>query len=190
MMAAIAILAVGLSASLALGSRRARNDPDVRVLAMALALILTLAADRALFGRRHRAFWLGFTAAGWLCAATVLSFHQDTRRYLRRYGPPLLREHELYQRQLVWARMGRAPAPPRPPEWHLLASLLAESGLGLALGVLAASAGGLLASSVLLIARRAARLAQRLDLPDPVLHQSRPVVRRERSPRSHLTFGG
>src|SRR5262249_12812499 len=158
-----------LSHRVALLSHRDRDDPLVSVLALVLTLILTVAADRALFGRRHRAFWLGFTATGWLCAAAALTFLQDTRRYLLRSGPPLVRAREDYQRQLVWAMMGRTRSPQRPSEWYLLASLIAETGLGLALGVLAASAGGLFASTVPLLARQTARLAERLNLPDPVL---------------------
>src|SRR4051812_23981420 len=69
LMSGIAILSVSLAALLALRQRQVLDDPGVGLLALVLALILTTGADRALFGRRYRAFWLGFTATGWLCAA-------------------------------------------------------------------------------------------------------------------------
>ena len=104
-MADIAILAVGMTALPALCSRR--NDSGVGILATVLALILTAATDRALFGKRHRAFWLGFTAAGWLCAAMALAHLQETRRYLLEHGPPLVRAREDFQRQHIAVHMAR-----------------------------------------------------------------------------------
>src|ERR1700678_3855404 len=77
--AAVAILAVGLTALLSLRSRQDMDDPGVVVLAMFLAFILTVATYRALFGQRHRAFWLGFTVVGWICAGASVSFLQDAR---------------------------------------------------------------------------------------------------------------
>ena len=78
MMVATAILAVGMAGLFALRSRHDMDDPGVGVLAIFLALILTVVTDEALFGQRHRAFWLGFTFVGWLCAAIVLARHEDT----------------------------------------------------------------------------------------------------------------
>jgi MFS family permease len=162
-MADIAILAVGLTALPALCSWR--NDVGVGVLEMFLALILTLVTDRALFGRRHRAFWLGFTAAGWLCAALALAHLQETRRYLLEHGPPLVRAREDFQRQHIAVHMaelqGIKLVPPQLSEWYLLCSLFAELGLGLVLGSLVASAGGLFAAAVALVASQAGRLAHR-----------------------------
>jgi hypothetical protein len=173
-MTAIATLAVGLSVLQALGPRRGGVDLGLGILILALTLVLTAAADRVWFGRRYRAFWLGFTAAGWLCAALTLTYLQETRRYLLRYGPPLVRERDVYRAATVWAMQRRAPLPPRPPEWYLLASLLTEVGLALGMGTLAAFAGGLFAVSMVFIARQASRQARRLSLPDPVLHRPRP----------------
>jgi hypothetical protein len=172
-MTAIATLAVGLSVLQALGPRQGRTDPGLATLILVLTLVLTAAADRALFGWRHRAFWFGFTVAGWVCAALALTYLQETRRYLLRYGPPLVRAREVYRAAIAWAMQRRVPRPPRPPEWYPLASLITEVGLALAMGILAACAGGLFAVSVVLIARQASRQAQRLNLPDPVLHWPR-----------------
>ncbi len=146
-MADIAILAVGMTALPALCLRR--NDSGVGVLATVMALILTVVTDRALFGRRHRAFWLGFTAAGWLCAVMALSYLQETRRYLLKYGPPLVRAREDFQRQHIAVHMARQQgielASPEVSEWYLLSSLFTELGLGLVFWGLVASLGGLFA---------------------------------------------
>jgi hypothetical protein len=167
-MADIAILAVGLTALPALCSRP--NDSGVGVLGTVLALILTLVTDRALFGRRHRAFRLGFTAAGWLCAALAMSHLQETRRYLLRYGPPIVRAREDFQRQHIAVYVARLQGielvPPQVSEWNLLCSLFTELGLGLILGGLVASVGGLFAAAVAWIARQA----------DHLVHQSRNVA--------------
>ena len=77
LMAGIAILSVSLASLLALRPHRFIDDPGVGVLTLSLALVLTTAADRALFGRKSRAFWIGFTATGWLCAAaTLINLHE------------------------------------------------------------------------------------------------------------------
>jgi MFS family permease len=159
MMVDIAILAVGLTSFLALRSRQDGDNSGVGVLGFVLALVLTVVTDRALFGRRHRSFWLGFTAAAWLCAAMALSHLQQTRRYLLEYGPPVVRAREDFIRQHVAARLaelrGVAVAKPQVSEWYLLCSLLVELSLGLILGGLAASAGGLFTAAVAFIARQA-----------------------------------
>src|SRR4051812_11404636 len=103
LMSAIAILAIGLTVLLALRTRQEMDDPGVGILALALALILAAAADRALFGPRGRAFWLGFTAMGWLCAAGTHTHPQETRSYLLRYGPSLVRARDEYRDQRVAA---------------------------------------------------------------------------------------
>jgi hypothetical protein len=59
---------------------------SVGVLGMLLALILTVVTDLALFDRRHRAFWVGFTVAGWVCAALALSYREEMRSHLLSYG--------------------------------------------------------------------------------------------------------
>lgn len=162
-MADIAILAVGLTALPALCSRR--NDSGVGMLVMVLALILTLVTDRALFGRRHRAFWLGFTAAAWLCTALALSHLQETRRYLLKHGPPLVRGREDFQRQHIAVEVARLQGvnlvPPQVSEWYLLCSLFSELGLGLILGGLVASLGGLIAAAVAFLAHQVDHLAHR-----------------------------
>jgi hypothetical protein len=167
-MADIAILAVGLTALPALCSRP--NDSGVGVLGTVLALILTLVTDRALFGRRHWAFWLGFTAAAWLCAAVALSHLEETRRYLLKYGPPIVRAREDFQRKHIEAHLARLQgvelATPEVSEWYLLCSLFTELGLGLVLGALVASLVGLFAAAVAWIAR----------LVDHLAHQSRNVA--------------
>jgi hypothetical protein len=159
-MADIAVLAVGLTALPALCSRP--NDSGVGVLGTVLALILTLVTDRALFGGRHWAFWLGFAAAAWLCAALALSHLQETRRHLLKYGPPLVRAREDFQRQHIAAHMARLQGvelvTPEVSEWYLLSSLFTELGLGLVLGGLVASLGGLFAATVAWIARQADHL--------------------------------
>jgi hypothetical protein len=162
LMADIAILAVGLSAFAALGSRR---DSGARVLGMVFALVLTVVTDRAFFGRRHRPFWLGFTVAGWLCAAMALTHLQETRVPLLKYGPPIVRARHDYVMQLIAARraqmQGLNVVPPRVSEWYLLCSLFAELSLGLLLGGLFASAAGLLTAAVAFIARQENHLAKR-----------------------------
>jgi hypothetical protein len=156
--AAIAILCVSLAALLALRPHRVIDDPGVGVLAVALALVLTTAADRALFGGRSRAFWIGFTATGWLCAATTLINLHEVRGFILKYGPPVVRARQVYVQQRVAAEVaelrGVYLATPQVSEWYLLGSLLTETGVGFALGVLAASSGGLLAVSVAVIAGR------------------------------------
>jgi hypothetical protein len=166
-MVAIAILAVGMAGLLALRPRHVADDAGVAVLAVVLAVILTIltvAAELAMGPQGYRAFWLGFTITGWLCAVTALIYLQDTRRSLLRYGPPLAREREKYQRQFMLATIRGAPPPTRASEWYLLASLFAELGFGLALGAVASSAGGLVTAGMALIGRHAARGARRLGL--------------------------
>jgi hypothetical protein len=164
-MADIAVLAAGLATLSALRSRRNMNDLGAGILDMVLALILTIVTDRALFGRRHRPFWIGFTVAGWLCAVMTLSFLQETRRYLLKYGPPVVRAREDFRQQRVAADMaqlqGIVLVTPQVSEWYLLCSLLTELGLGLILGGLAASVGGLFAAAVASRARQADHLADR-----------------------------
>jgi hypothetical protein len=162
LMAAVAILAVGLTALLAVCVPQERGDPGMGVLALVVSVLLTVAADRAIFGRRRKGFWLGFTAAGWLCAAGALTYHQESRGYLLRYGPPVARLREDYRRQLAMAAMARENGEdvlvPRPSEWSLLQSLLTETGLGLMVGGLVATAGGLCVAGVAFVARQADRL--------------------------------
>jgi hypothetical protein len=179
-MAALATFAVGLSVLQALAPRQGLTDPGPVVLNFVLSLALTAATVRAVFGRRHRVFWLGFTVAGWLCVALALTYLQETRSYLLRHGPPLVRARDVHRNATVWARHRRVAPPPRPPEWYLLASLTAELGLGLALGTLAALAVGLFTVSVGHIARQASRLAQRQNLSGSALHQPRPTIPPER----------
>jgi hypothetical protein len=163
LMADIAMVAVGLTAFRAVCSRR--DDPGVGVLCMVLAVVTTVATDRALFGRRHRPFWLGFAAAGWLCAAMALFHVQDTRRYLLKYGPPVARARQDRQMQLILAQQaklqGVALVTPPVSEWYLLCSLFVEVILGLFLGALVALAGGFFAAAVAVIARQADHLANR-----------------------------
>jgi hypothetical protein len=166
-MVAIAILAVGMAGLLALRPRHLADDAGVAVLTIVLAMILTIltvGAELALRGQGHRAFWLGFTVTGWLCAVTALIYLQDTRRILLRHGPSLVRAREEYQRQFMFATMRGTPPPARMSESYLLASLFAELGFGLVLGVLASSAGGLVAAGVALIGWHAPRAARRLGL--------------------------
>jgi hypothetical protein len=162
----IALLAVGITALLAFRSGPGIDDPGVGVLGMNLALILTVAADRALFAQRHRAFWLGFTATGWLCAGLAVSSLQQTRSYVLKYGPPLVRAREEFRRQLVATTQAQARgidmATPPVSEWWLLASLLAETGLGIAVGAIAAFVGGLFATAIAVVARQAGLAVDRL----------------------------
>jgi hypothetical protein len=164
LMAATALLALGLTALLALRTPRMRDDPGVGVLALVLALVLTAAADRAMFGRGRRAFWLGFATTGWLCAAVALSSLQETRGYLLRYGPPLVRARYEFQQQQFRVERSRERGielvEPRASEWYFLSSLVAETSLGLTLGGLIASTGGLLAASAAFVARLASRPVQ------------------------------
>ena len=157
LMVGIALLAVGLATLLPLRPRPLFDDPGVTALAATLALVLTAGAGRALFGRRHRAFWLGFTVAGWLCAAGALIQLREVRGVLLRHGPPIVRAREDHIRARVAAlRMqsaGVAVAMPEVPEADLFVSMLVETGLGLGLGSLVAGAGGLYAAAVALIAR-------------------------------------
>jgi hypothetical protein len=70
-MADIAFLAVGMTTLLALRSSTDMQDAGLGVLGMFLALILTLVTDRAFFGRKHRAFWVGFAVSGWICSVAT-----------------------------------------------------------------------------------------------------------------------
>jgi hypothetical protein len=165
MMTDIALLAVGITALLALRSRPGIDDPGVGVLGMFLALILTVAADRALFGQRHRTFWLGFTVAGWLCAVLAMSYLQQTRGYILKYGPPLVRARDEHRRQLIAVMQANAQgidlATPPVSEWFLLASLVVETVLGIVGGAIAALASGLIAAAIALLARQASLAVDR-----------------------------
>jgi hypothetical protein len=169
-MGAIAILSVSLAALLTLRPRRVIEDPGVGVLTLGLALVLTTAADRALLGRRSRAFWIGFTATGWLSAAATLINLHEARGFILKYGPPVVRARQVLVQQHVAARAAELRGvyleTPQVSEWYLLGYLLTETGLGLALGVLVAASGGLLAVSLAVIARRARLLARGSALPD------------------------
>jgi hypothetical protein len=170
LMAAIAILSVSLAALIALRAQRVIGDPGVGVLTLALALVLTSAADRALFSRKSRAFWIGFTATGWLCAAATLINLHEARRFILKFGPPVVRARQVLVQQHLAAEAAELRGvyleTPQVSEWYLLGSLLTETGLGLALGVLAAASGGLLAISLAVIAGRARLLARGSALPD------------------------
>ena len=164
LMAGIAILSVSLAALLALRPHEVINDPGVGVLTLLLTVILTIGGDRALFGRKSRAFWIGFTATGWLCAAATLIHLHEVRGFILKNGPPVVRARQVFIQQHIAAReaelRGVYLATPHVSEWSLIGSLLTETGLGFALGVLAASSGGLLGVSVVVIARRARLLAR------------------------------
>jgi hypothetical protein len=169
-MACIAILSVSLGSLLALRPHRFIDDPGVGVLTLSLALVLTTAADGALFGRKSRAFWIGFTATGWLCAAATLINLHEARGCILKYGPPVVRARQVDIQQRLAAEAaelrGVYLGTPEVSEWYLLGSLLTVTGLGLALGVLAATSGGLLAVSLAVIARRARLLARGPALPN------------------------
>jgi hypothetical protein len=175
-MAGIGILSVSLAALLSLRPHRVIDDPGIGVLALLLALILTIGADRALFGRKSRAFWIGFMATGWLCAAVTLTNLHEARGFILKYGPPVVRARQDFVQQHVAAReaelRGVYLATPQVSEWYLLGSLLTETSLGLALGVLAAASGGLFAVSIGVIGRRARLLARGSALPDDTIHQT------------------
>jgi hypothetical protein len=164
-MANIAILAVGMSTLLAVRASQDMQYTSVGVLGMLLALILTAVTDRALFGRRHRAFWVGFTVAGWMSAAMALSYRQEMRSYILKYGPPIVRAREDFVRQHVAIHVaqlqGISLPDPQVSEWYLLGSLLVELSLGLILGGLIASAVGFFLAAVAIRARRAS------DVVDP-----------------------
>jgi hypothetical protein len=161
MMADIAILAVGLTSFLALRSRQDMNDRGVRVLGLVLALVLTVVSDRALFGRRHRSFWLGFMAAGWMCSAMAMSHLHETRTYLLEFGPPVVRARQDFQWQHIEARLRGVAFTPPVSEWYLLCSLVVEVSLGLILGGMVASVGGLFTTAMAIIARQASDRAHR-----------------------------
>ena len=170
LMAGVAILSVSLAALLALRPHQVMDDPGVGVLTLLLALILTIGADRALFGRKSRSFWIGFTATGWLCAAVTLFNLHEARGFILKYGPQVVRARQVLVQQHVAARAAELRGvyleTPQVSEWYLLGYLLTETGLGLALGVLVAASGGLLAVSLAVIARRARLLARGSALPD------------------------
>ena len=140
LMIGTAALAVGLATLLPLRPHMVRDDPGVAALAAVMALVLAAGADRAAFGRGHRSFWIGFTAAGWLCAATSLVQLRAVRDVILKHGPPIVRAREAFILERIAAQraqlLGVEMAMPEVSEWRLLMSLAAESGLGLALGVL------------------------------------------------------
>jgi hypothetical protein len=150
-MADIAFLAVGMTTMLAFRASKDMQDTGVGVLGVFLALILTLVTDRAFFGRKHRAFWVGFAVAGWICSVITLSYRQEARHYLLKYGPPIVRAREDFVRQHVAVYraqlQGITLADPQFSEWYLLSSLLSEVGLGLVLGGSIASVVGLFAAA-------------------------------------------
>ncbi len=167
LMTDIAIFATSLAVLHASRPQQVIGDPGVGVLTLPVALILTAGADRAFFGSKSRAFWLGFTATGLLCAVVALVNLHETRKYILRYGPSLVRAREVFIQQHVAAReaelRGIILTPPQVSKWYLLGSLLTETGLGLALGVLVSTGGGVLAAFVAHFARRARLMARGLD---------------------------
>ena len=177
LMAGIAILSVSLAALLALRPHQVINDPGVGVLTLPLALILTTGADRALFGRKSRAFWIGFTMTGWLCGAVALIHLHEVRGFILKYGPPVVRARQVFIKQHIVAMEAQSRgvdlATPEFSEWYLIGSLLTETALGLAPGILAASCGGLLAVSVAVIARRVCLLAQGPTSPNETIQRTR-----------------
>jgi hypothetical protein len=179
-MTGIATFAIGLAALLALRPRQDMTDPGMFALLMVLALVLTAGVNLVLFGRRRRDFWLGFTLAGWLGVAMALTYYQETRSYILKYGPPLVRARDVLRQQHAAAAqaqlVGVNLVTSRVSEWYLLLSLIAETGLTLALGMLVASAGGLFAATVAFVARWAARLAQQSNLPHAALQRTRPAA--------------
>jgi hypothetical protein len=177
MMSGIAVLAVGLAVLLALRPAPLVGDGLIGILCFVIAAVLTAATDRAFFARTHRAFWLGFAATAWLCAALFLTYFHESRRYILDYGPPLVRAREVLRHQIATAHMAQvqglpAVSPPRVSEWYLLASALTETSIGLSLGLLAAGLGGLLVAAVAALASRIGSLAQRLGLPNPSLNRT------------------
>jgi hypothetical protein len=175
----VAVLAVGLALLLTLRPGPLANDVMIGVLGFLVACVLAVAADRALFARARRAFWLGFAATAWLCAALAMAQLYQVRRYLLEYGPPVVRARQEFIRRIAQAHMAQAQglsatSPARVPEWYLLASALTETALGLSLGLLVAVVGGLLAA---LVARSAARIgawAEGVGVPNPSLPQRPP----------------
>jgi hypothetical protein len=100
----------------------------------------------------------------------------EARGFILEYGPPVVRARQEFVQQHVAAReaelRGVYLATPPMSEWYLLGSLLTETGIGLALGVLAAAAGGLFAASIAVIGRRARLLARGSALSDDTIHRT------------------
>ena len=192
LMVDIAILAIGLNAAITFAPPRGPIDLAVP----ALALALTVGADRVVFGRGRRVFWLGFTVTGWLVIAAAWTFEREIQDFIRGRAPSLIRVRDEYvtqrsvplhpimrrmdaaehaagpeARDALWSEyQERYDEVMRQPEIRRLRayaswSVAAELAARLALGLLAATAGGLFAVSVRLIARRGHWLAERLGLP-------------------------
>jgi hypothetical protein len=173
-MADIAALAVGFAVVLALRPSPLLGDPLIGILCFLIAIVLTAATDRAFFARRRRVFWRGFAATAWLCAGLSMTYFNEARRYLLQYGPPLVRERNVLRNQIMMVREAQmrgisVPPPPRVSEWHLLASALTETGIGLALGILVAALGGLGVVAVARFASRVGSTGERLGMPNPSL---------------------
>jgi len=178
-MSGIAVLAVGLAVMLALRPAPLVGDALIGILSFLMAVVLAAATDRALFARVRRAFWLGFAATAWLCAALSMTYLDETRRYILDYGPPVVRARQVFIQQILAAHRAQVMgmpvgSPPRISEWYLLASALTETAIGLSLGILAAVLGGLLVAAVARLASRIGSLAQRLGLPNPSLDRRPP----------------
>lgn len=188
LMVGMATLAVVLATLSAL--RTSADPPDLGsiLLLLMLASPLAAAADRAMFGAARRAFWGGFAVTGFLVAAGVIYDLPEVHQKLVANGPPIVRVRQEYVRQVavyhhMQVRLGRTPAGPaavaRPSEWWMLASLLSEVALGLALGLTVAIPGGLLAT----LLARAARFADRVRRDRPHFDSRDAPAFRETPPR-------
>jgi hypothetical protein len=178
-MSDIAVLAVALAVMLALRPTPLVGDALIGILCFLIAIVLASAADRAFFAGRHRAFWFGFALTIWLCATFCMTFFNETRRYILDYGPPVVRARRERIKQIALVQMAEArgmPAVTPLPvsEWYLLASALAETGIGISLGIIVAALGGLVVTIVAQVVSRIGSLAERLGVPNPSLDRVPP----------------
>ncbi len=159
-MTLVALMALGMAAIQAMLSRYGSVGPA----SLALASAVTIGAERALFGRRHRGFWLGFTATGWALIGSLSAWFIAVRYPILKHGPAILNAREQLKRYRMAVAMSESRGVPvadlgsGPNELYLLASALSEVGVFLFLVTVLASLGGLLVAAILFIAKRVARL--------------------------------
>ncbi len=170
LMICVGALAVALGTLLSFRPAYVGRDPSIGLVVLILASILAIAVDQAFTYRRPRAFWIGFAATGWICSAAALFYLPRTRDLLVEHGPPIVGARREFVLQRFQERLDRQAGVVRvvPPvsELRLLCSMLAEVGLGLGVGILAASIGGVFAfGAAAMASRNAAADRSSSDVP-------------------------
>ena len=100
-------------------------------------------------------------------------YQKPIERAVHDYGPEILGTYDAWMRQMLAAEVarleGRPSIRPEPPGFKILGGRVTEASIDCGLGLLVATAGGLFAVLLALIARLTGRYARRLNLPDMTL---------------------